>query len=132
MINYCKKDDGYSVFHICCQGGHLDCIKFLLTYNESKQATTKIETNTKTKSNQMNPLLLACNFNYSECAQYLIDNNIPMEINDANAKGKTAMSFCAFFGDIKTARKIFQRFGDKVDVNKSDIDGCTPLWMGML
>ena len=108
-------------------------------YNNRKQFEVKIDKYKKTIKNESNPLLCACNSNQESTINYLIDNVYSsnkqdsnetklFDINDSNANGKTALWFCCGHGNISSVSRIFERFGNSIDVNKCNNNGTSPFF----
>ena len=72
MINHSENSSGYSLFHVLCEKGHLECIKYLLSIE--KHFDTKIDKFKKSPGLKMSPFLLACSFNHIETINYLLTN----------------------------------------------------------
>ena len=72
LINKCDNKNGANIFHLCCQFGFVDCLKYL--FEIEKHFNTKIDIFCKTNNNdnQMNGLLLACNNNQPQMIEYLL------------------------------------------------------------
>ena len=133
LINHCRKDTGDTIIHVLCQNGHLDCIKYLLSIETNYN--TKINWFKKNGMNGTTPFLTACNQNRTETIICLLDNvykhNKLFNINDGAKNGSNALWFACFDGNVKVISKLFELFGDNIDVNKRDDKGMSPLYLGM-
>ena len=134
-INIKLSATGYSLFHILCQKGHIDCLDYLLSI-ENKY-TTKIKIFETVSRNDMNGLILACDSNQTEMAKYLIDNvytedtikNGDFDINSVNKLGCTAFWRSSFRGNEELVRYIYEKYKNYVDVNKGNKNGATAFYV---
>ena len=93
--------------------------------------------------NGMSPLLCACNNNHVSTINYLIcnvyskNNNNKQEsnetklfdINDTDDRGATALWLCCVNGNIASISLLFEKFGERIDVNKCDNNGMSPFYL---
>ena len=134
MINYGRKSSGTTALNFLCQNGHFNCIKYLISIENN--FNIKLDWFTKLTTNGFNPLLSACNENQTEIINYLLENiyknklNL-FNINDCSNDGTTPLLYFCLGGNISSISKIFELFGDNIDVNKCDDSGYSPFYVGM-
>ena len=74
-----KNKDGNSAIHLAALGGHLDCIKLLLSSNSG----IKIDYPGK---NRMTPLMMAAKQGHFEIVKYLVENGAKIKQKDKFSK----------------------------------------------
>ena len=106
LINKCKRDTGYNVFHLICENGYLDCLKYLCKLHY--KFNTKMDICAPVKQSGNTGFLLACSTNHWPVMEYLIRDvygiysHIPnVDINGTNKSGRSAIWFCCWNGVLK-------------------------------
>ena len=128
------------MYCICCETVWNETGVFvtLCCFNR-KEFEVKIDKFKKRFKDDMSPFLCACSDNHVSTINYLINvfgnrkqdskETKLFDINDTGDGGRTALFFCCFNGNISLVSKIFETFGDSVDVNKCNDDGRSPFWI---
>ena len=128
LIN-CKNAIGNTVFLVCCQNGNTESLKFLFKMEEenSKEYTTKIDVWVKRNRYHCTGLLRACDDNKTETIKFLVDKiyNNPdkkeimskFDINYRDDRGRTALWFAAYNGNLFILNLLFELFGKSIDLN---------------
>ena len=100
LINKFKSDSGYAPFHLVCENGHLDCLKYL--WKIEKKFSTKINTTLPIAKSGNTGLLVACSSNHPTVVKYLINevykDNKEFDINHRNKAGRSAIWFACWKG----------------------------------
>lgn len=116
---------GMTPFHLACEYGHLEAIKYLLSIES--RFKTKIDINNKTKLVfHANPLVTACCKQHIHVVKYLIENvynnkkkNELFKFNiNEKTQGKSVFQFVVSMGDLGCIKAFVNIFGDEIDVNK--------------
>ena len=131
MINVGQARSGATVFHILCQTGHLNCLKYLLFME--KHYKTKIDTLVKSKSHGANGLIFATLSNDTQFVHFLLDNvyndNNTFNINDSSKSGNTPLFNCSSQGNLSCVKKIISKFEATIQIDKCNKEGRCPFYV---
>lgn len=141
LINYCKSG-GTNVFHICCQGGFISCLKFLFRVEkeekEEENFQTKIDIWARNAGGN-GGLHLAANSNSTKTVKYLLsevytDKNTGKYFSQFDINGKfwsqrNLFYTCCIHGNLEIIKLLIDEFGDEINIDQPAQRNLSPFWV---